>query len=203
MLLAQRCAVCDRSGPSPCATCHRGLRPPAPDVDPPGLDGLVALLRYDGPARALVARVKYRNRRQALAWLASGLAAHVAGAVEHPFDVVTWAPTTDGHVRARGFDHAEALARGVGRTLGVRARPLLRRCGEEVQTGRAAHERRADGPTFSPRTRLAPGTRVLLVDDVVTTGTTLRAARRALLDAGATVVVPAAVARTPGRGAPP
>ncbi len=206
MLLAVRCAACDRPGPSPCPTCRAALRPPAPEVDPPGLDGLVAALRYDGPARALVARVKYRNQRQALAWLADAL----AGGHREPPDrsrlgrsvVVTWAPTTDAHRRARGFDHGELLARGVARRLGVPCRPLLRRRPGPAQTGRAAVERRAGGPSFIVRGRVPPGAVVVVVDDVVTTGATLRAASAALRAGGARSVVPAAVARTPARVAP-
>lgn len=198
MLLATRCAACDRPGASPCPRCHGALGPPAPEPDPPGLNGLIALLRYDGPARALVARIKYRNQRQVVAWLADGLAAQVRDAA---IELVTWAPTTGERRRRRGFDHGEVLARAVARRLGVPTRALLRRVEGSAQTGRPASERRSAGPVFTPRRRLAPGTRVLVVDDVVTTGTTLRAAVAALRRAGA-VVVPAAAARTPSPRAP-
>lgn len=197
MLLAVRCAVCDRPGGSPCAACHAELRPPAPEPDPPGLDGLIALLRYDGPARPLVARIKYRNHRLAVDWLADALALRLTGVGA---DVVTWAPTSPGHRRRRGFDHGEVLARAVARRLGLPARPLLRRLDEVAQTGRPAHERREHAPCFALRARLAPGTRVILVDDVVTTGATLRSAADTLRrPAGATVLV-AAAARTPAPG---
>lgn len=199
MLLAARCAVCDRPGASPCPACHAELRPASPEPDPPGLAGLVAVLRYDGAARDLVARLKYRNRRLALGWLAGALATRVIEA-GLTVDVVAWAPTTDAHRRARGFDHGEEVARAVARRLGVPARGLLRRGPGPPQTGRQAHERRADGPRFSVRRAVAPTTRVLVVDDVVTTGATLRAAVAALRSSGLTVV-PAALARTPLRSA--
>ncbi len=198
MLLATRCGACDRPGPSPCPVCHRGLRPPAADVDPPGLAGLVALLRYDGPARALVARVKYRNRRQAVDWLADGLAALLS---DVPVDIVTWAPTTLDHRRRRGFDHGEVLARAVARRLRRPATSLLRRQPGPPQTGRAAHRRRDAPPGFVPTRPLPAGTRVLVVDDIVTTGATLRAAATALCGAGV-VVRTACAARTPPPGRP-
>lgn len=193
MLLASRCGSCARPGPSPCAGCHALLRRPAADVDPPGLPGLVALLRYDGPARPLVARVKYRNQRQVVAWLADGLVALLEGS---PVDIVTWAPTTAEHRRRRGFDHGEVLARAVARRIGRPVRSLLTRGPGPPQTGRDARHRRASPPAFTCRSPVPPGTRVLVVDDIVTTGATLRAATAALRAAGATAL-PACAARTP------
>lgn len=160
----------------------------------------MALLRYDGPARDLVSGLKYRNRRLGLRWLSAGLAGELLrrGVT---VDVVTWAPTTSDHRRRRGHDHAALVARVVARSLGVPARPLLRRHPGPAQTGRSARDRWADGPRFSPMGQLVPGTRVLVVDDVVTTGATMARAASALRSAGASVV-PAALARTPSIAAP-
>lgn len=204
MLLAATCAACGRRGASPCVDCHARLQAPAPEPDPPGLSGLVVLLRYDGPARPLVARIKYRGHRQALGWLAAGLAEHVVAAGHRP-GVVTWAPTTVAHRRARGFDHGELLARRVARELGAPARRLLKRHAGPAQTGRHARQRRDDGPSFAARVGVATGAvgpspgPILVVDDVVTTGATLRAAVTALRSTGIEVV-PAALARTPRPG---
>jgi ComF family protein len=201
VLFTTRCAACDRLGPSPCASCHAGLRPPAPEPDPPGLDGLVSLLRYDGPARPLVARIKYRNQRATLDWLASGLADRVRGGLAgEAVDLVTWAPTTSPHRRRRGFDHGELLARAVARRLGVPARRLLTRDPGPAQTGRPARARRQQGPCFRCPRPPPTSARVLVVDDVVTTGATLRAATQALRRAGCRQIVVACAARTPATG---
>lgn len=116
-----------------------------------------------------------------------------ASAGTPPIDAVTWAPTTDAHRRARGFDQAETLARATATALRVRPARLLRRIGSAVQSGAGRAERLA-GPRFQGR-RLAAGRRVLLVDDVLTTGATLRSAVAVLLDAGAAAVHVAACAR--------
>ena len=165
---------------------------PAPPLRPPvGVDDCIALLAYDGSARDVVARVKYRNHRAAL----EGLAAAMAASVTVRPDVVTWAPTTAERRRARGFDHAELLARAVARTLDVPCLRLLRRRPGPPQTGRSLVDRRASPPAFV-LTRPAPG-HVLLVDDVVTTGATCAAAAATLRRAGSARITVLAAARTP------
>jgi predicted amidophosphoribosyltransferase len=174
-----------------CARCAPLLRPPPLAPPPRPVDAWWALLAYDGVARELVARVKYRRAHAVVQWLG----AHMAALVGPPLpDVVTWAPTTAARRRERGFDHAALLAREVGRALQRPVRGLLRREDGPPQTGRPAHERR-HGPRFGPAAATAPT--VLLVDDVATTGATLAAAAASLLDAGAVRVVGLTAARTP------
>ena len=191
VLLPTTCPVCGAQGPAPCEGCATELRRAPPLPAPPGVDSCAAFLNYDGAGRELVARLKYRNARASVPFLARGMAAVVGEAV----DVVTWAPTTPARLRARGFDQARLLAKAVGRELGVPCRPLLRRAPGPAQTGRDAVSRHA-GPAFLARTSLA-GRRVLLVDDVVTTGATAAAAARALKEVGAAAVHVVAAARTP------
>lgn len=189
MLLATRCPGCDRFGQAPCDACIAEMSPsPAPPV-PPGLDECWALLAYEGRARQVVTQLKYRNARASAAWLGLALAGLVPPG---RFDVVTWAPTTALRRRSRGFDQAEVLAREVARALGLPVRSLLSRLPGPPQTGRTLDERR-DGPQFLARSAAA-GRRILLVDDVVTTGATLGAAGRALRAAGAVAVAGAASA---------
>jgi predicted amidophosphoribosyltransferase len=191
------CPGCGRSAAPICRGCANQLVPPVPTPPPPGVDAWFAPFAYAGPARELVARVKYRNVRAVVPWLADAMVAVVSGAeldrTARRF-VVSWAPTTAAHRRRRGFDPAEVLARVVARRSGARCTSLLTRGPGPPQTGLGAAARR-QGPRFSART--AVPARVLLVDDVATTGATLAAAAVALRSAGALEIVALTAARTP------
>jgi ComF family protein len=194
MLLGSNCVVCDRPGEPLCPTCAGGLVAAPALTPPPPLRSCTGLLAYDGAARQLVVGIKYRNSRALVGRLGERLAQQVANV---PFDVVTWAPTSPGRRRARGFDQAELLARAVARRSRRPCRALLERGAGPAQTGRSAQARLV-GPSF----RVAagePGQAVLLVDDVSTTGATLTAAATALLEHGAATVDAAVLAVTPSR----
>jgi ComF family protein len=192
-----RCPGCGAPAEPVCDACARRLRPALRQPPPAGVDDWVAVLAYEGVARELVARLKYRNARAVVPWLGTAMAAAVyAGTGSHGIEVVTWAPTTPVRRRERGFDHAELLARAVGRALTRPVRPTLRRRPGRPQTGLPSADRRR-GPAFVAR-RVVPAS-VLVVDDVATTGATLRAAARALRAGGAQQVVAVTAARTPPR----
>ena len=193
------CPGCGRVAEPVCAACARTLRAPPALPPPAGVDRWLAPFAYEGVARELVARVKYWRTRATVPWLAKHMArlVVVAGA-DADVDFATWTPTTTSRRHARGFDHAEVLARAVARELGLRARPTLRRRPGPPQTGRPAAARRV-GPQFDARPIALP-VRVLLVDDVATTGGTIAAAAAALRRAGVTSVVAVTAARTPRPG---
>ena len=171
---------------------------PASSLPPPaGIDSCHAVLTYEGVGRELVARLKYRNARTALRWLVVQMSMLVDPTA---VDVITWVPTTTARRHERGFDQAHLLAKALSRRLCRPCRPLLVRAHGPPQTGRTATERLA-GPALSagPNVRRHVARHVVLVDDVITTGTTMTVAARHLRAAGVERIVAVAAARTPLR----
>ncbi len=197
LLLPASCPGCAAPAAGLCPGCRSTLRSAPATGPPPGVDWWVSAFAYEGVLRELVAKVKYRGARAGWAGLGEALAATVAAtAGTADLQVVTWPPTTATRRRQRGFDQAEWLARRVADELSLPARRLLRRLPGPAQTGRDRRARAEDGPVFvaSPAAR---GARLLVVDDVATTGTTLAAAAAALRAVGAVTVAAATAARTP------
>lgn len=190
------CPGCGQPGNPVCDECLTRIVPADAAPPPVGIDVWWAAFSYEGVARELVARVKYRGAHGVTAWLAAAMVAFLAPPLPA---VVTWVPTTPERRRERGFDHAELLARHVGRCIARPTRRLLSRGAGAPQTGQAGAARRL-GPTIEARAH-APAA-VLLIDDVATTGASLTAAAGALRSAGAMRVVALTAARTPPPGAP-
>ena len=158
-----------------------------------GVDTLWAGWCHEGTAAELVRSLKYGRVTAAVTPIADRMASAI-GATQAA-DLVTWVPCSPTRRRERGFDPAELLARALARRLRLRARSSLRRLDDEPQTARS-RQGRLEGPRLVVR-RGRPGGLVLVVDDVCTTGTTLRVAAAALRAGGAAAVVAAVATVAP------
>jgi ComF family protein len=182
------------------ARCERCRRAPPP------WSRAIAGIDYDHPWDRLLAEFKFHGRVARADALLQPLRARL-GATAMPPTVaplrVVPVPLARERLRERGFNQSWELARRLARPLGLSARPdalfRLRDTGHQLQLDRDARiANLRDAFVVSPRhAAWVRGAAIALVDDVLTTGATARAATRALLAAGAADVRLWVVARTP------
>ena len=198
LVLPLECGGCGAEATRWCDNCAASLQPHAdapalitPRVDP-GVP-VFALGRYAGPRRNAIVELKEHGRTDLIAPLAHALAVRIHhlltwGMLETPLTVVP-APTRRSAARRRGGDPVARLAEtataahpGIAVLTALRMRSGVR---DSVGLDSAARERNVAG-----RVRVAknlPGTELLVVDDIVTTGATAAESVRVLQSAGARV----------------
>lgn len=162
-------------------------------------DGCFSPLAYREAVPGAIHRYKFSRVRALGKPLAALMAQCLSDRLPQGADLITWAPLSRKRLRERGFDQAELLAREVGRLLSIPAAPTLKKTRNtspqselEEESARRANARGAYA--LLPGTDLT-GRRVVLVDDVVTSGSTLSECAALLRRAGAKEVYCLTLAR--------
>ena len=169
----------------------------------PGGVRCAAPLWYEGKVREGLLRFKFQGARAAAGPLGELVARCAAERFSGAFDVVTWVPVSRRRLRSRGYDQARLLAESACRLWEVRPEQLLQKITDNpAQSGlteEAARRANVLGVYEAAEPERIQGCRILLVDDICTTGATLAECARMLRDAGAADVmcVCAALARRP------
>ncbi len=180
------CASCPDMGREPfCRLCAEALEP-ADSFEIEGATASRALLAYGGPAALAVQALKYQDRPE----LGPGLGKSMALLLRElpAVEVAVPVPLSSARLTERGYNQARELCRGL--PLNVLPQALIRRPGMTPQVGLDREARISNLlKAFSAGLQSVEGLRVLLVDDVVTTGATAQACAQALRDAGASEVV--------------
>ena len=208
-LIPVECAGCGEPDRALCPACDDTLRRSRPRHRAlPGVD-VVSAMEYTGPVVGVMRSLKSEGRtglarplgmalRTALEQISPGtpgLIPCAAGAAWVPVGI----PSSAAAFRRRGYRVVDLIARHAG----LRCVPVLRvatAAADQRALGRAERHQNAEG-MFTVRS--LPRAPLILVDDVVTTGATLRAAAHAIRAAGGTVVGAVTVASTPLRWVPP
>lgn len=196
-----------------CGGCGRPLRGVNLPVDyrcgscrrsPRAYDRLIALWVFKPPMDSVIHGLKFQRLDYLGRHLAREMAARVRTEVDMA-DLVVWIPLHWRRYLSRGYNQAERIARPLAGQMALAARPVLARTrATPAQTSLARERREANvrGALRVRRRARVVGKRILLVDDVTTTGSTLQAAAVSLRSAGAARITAVTAARTPGTDEP-
>lgn len=201
--------------PDKCLLCGKLLRKPdqficrycaidAPDATDmkkriPMLSGTFALWYYEGHVRQSLLRFKFRRRRSyALSY--GWILAQELQDIYKRYDLITWVPVSRRRKLKRGFDQVELIAHALCKELQVTPVACLKKIRHNPpQSSMAtAARRRANvlGVYKVPNPELVAGKRILLLDDIITTGATISECAKMLMAAGAKEVYGVAIAAT-------
>lgn len=205
LIYPPRCMICQKMQDSSekhfCGRCADLL----PEYDEaarkvPMYEDAVAPFYYKEPLRSAVLRFKFNGLSGYADQFAEWMAIWVRDKLEGKYDVITWVPCSPMRRFARGYDQAEVLAHALGRVL---KRPVLRtlkkvRNNPKQSKLKDSAQRRANvlGAYRPYKPERYAGKRILVVDDVLTTGATLSECGKVLRMAGADDLVCAVIAAT-------
>ena len=207
LLYPPKCVFCgrilDSSGYAVCDGCDEKIDTPhGREVHLKGnfiSDG-VAPLYYEDLVRESILRYKFNGKSGYAKTYAEIMAKCIESELYEEFDILTWVPVSRKRLRKRGYDQAELLAEGIGKCLGISAVPTIRKTvNNPPQSGiKDAERRRANvlGAYEIIDKKLIENRKILIVDDIFTTGATISECAKTLLLGGADVILCAAIAKT-------
>ena len=211
LLFPPKCPYCQRILDNPRAPACPGCQTSLPWLEGRAgernidfADGCWSPLAYDEAVRGAIHRYKFHRVRALGKPFAALMAQCLAGRLPQGADLICWAPLSRQRLRNRGFNQAELLAREVGRLLSIPAEPVLAKEKDTVPQSELEEESARQANARGAYRLLSgiglAGKRIVLVDDVVTSGSTLRELCALLRQAGAEEVFCLTLARARGDG---
>ena len=163
-------------------------------------EACVSPLWYEGTVREAILRFKFGNASAYAEHFGIMIADCIRENLAGQYDLISWVPLSAKRLRKRGYDQAMLLARAAALSLeDVAVETLEKHVDVPAQSGTGSPARRRANISGAYRVRdpeLVRGKRILLIDDIVTTGSTLSECARILRGAGAEKVLCATLART-------
>ncbi len=202
-LFPDKCILCGRILEQDEMDLCRGCRVDAPEcpasrIKYPYIDQWSALWYYEGNVRHSLLRYKFHNRRSYANAYGRLLAMKLMKEDRLKFDVLTWVPISSRRLRKRGYDQVQLLAEKIGSELDVTPVSTLKKVRHNQKQSQIVGlaQRRANvlGAYEVIDPAVIAGKRILMLDDILTTGATAGECARILLTAGAAEVQFAAIA---------
>lgn len=201
LLYPARCVMCDKfledETYAICMQCQVLVR-----VNPvvywriPHVRQWIGLWQYSGEVRDALVRYKFMNRRSYCVTFARELAAHIARSGLR-YDLIGWVPISWQRRISRGYDQVELIAYEMEKHLGCKPVKILRKIRHNRRQSRIrgleARRKNVRGVYKAVNTELFKGKRVLLLEDIITTGSTVSEAARVIKEAGAKEVLAACI----------
>ena len=208
ILFPPRCKFCgallDKASLAPCRKCEKAdfwLTPAQAVVSGTEYSRCVCAVWYQDPLRTEISRFKFQNHPDHAKAYGPVLAKQIRFFLPGAYDCITWVPVSQATLKKRGYDQAQLLAEETAKALGTQAVPLLEKVrnnpAQSSLTDGRKRESNVAGVYAVPDPNLVKGQRVLVIDDIRTTGATLEEAARTLRKAGASQILAAAFCRTP------
>ena len=202
-LFPPKCVLCknilEKNELDLCRTCRTEISDhPKPKKHIQFLASWTVLWYYEGNVRQSLLRYKFSNKRSYAGSYGRLLAMKLLREYPEGFDILTWIPISPQRRMQRGYDQVELLCTAVAAELNMEATPTLKKIRNNPPqsgiTGSAQRRANVLGVYQCTDPDMIRGKRVLLLDDIITTGSTASEAARVLLTAGAADVTCAAVA---------
>jgi len=161
----------------------------------------ISALYYTGTVRDSIHRYKFEGAALYCDAYGAILSDLIQSELSGRFDIITWVPVSRKRLKVRGYDQARLLAEAISQRLELKSVPMLQKHVDvkaQSSTTSAAERWTNISDVYLPMDEVAfSGLRILLIDDVMTTGATLSECAKTLLLAGAADVICATIARTP------
>ena len=200
LLFPPRCAFCGKVGvQGVCPACEKALPYcKTPLHERAEIGACLAPLRYEGAVRDALLNYKFHGSQSRCTGFGDILAQAAAEHFGGQFDLVTFVPVSKKRRRERGYDQSYLLARETCRHWDTAPAALLQKTrdnpAQSSLSSREERQKNVAGVYAAVNEEKIRGARILLIDDILTTGATLREAARVLREAGAEKVICATLA---------
>ena len=207
LIYPRRCVFCEkflsRDETDLCSACWQEIASTAQPKERKGefFTRCVSVLPYEGKVRDSILRYKFQFHESNCVLYSTLIAAAIEQRYQGAYDLISWVPVSRRRKRQRGYDQAERIASVLGRKTRMPVQRTLKKIkNNKPQSGIADASQRianVSGAYQAYHSSRYTGKRILLVDDVLTTGSTLNECARILRMAGAAEVLCVTLAATP------